>query len=120
MIDNTIDTMKITSNTIKWIRIGIEGAFLLTFILLCVAVGVKNKTIKRQKATIKAQTETVDSLQNRCDRLGAVDCITVETSCIINNKGLVNVAQTNQISKTVATYTRDEVLAAMDSLNNLK
>ena len=38
--------MTISNNTIKWIRIGIEGAFLLAFILLCVAVGVKNKHLK--------------------------------------------------------------------------
>lgn len=112
--------MTITNNTIRWIRIAIEGLFIIVFVGLCIAVGVKNKTIRQAKSTIKFQTETIDSLQKRCDKLGAVDCITVETSCIINNKGLVNVAQTNQISKTVAHYTRDEVLAAMDSLNNAR
>lgn len=111
--------MTINENVIRWIRIAIEGAFLLTFIFLCVAVGLKNKNIRTLKTNLKYESQLVDSLERKCERLGAVDCITVETSCIINNKGLVNVNQTNQISKTVATYTRDEVLNAMDSLNKI-
>lgn len=112
--------MEINPKIVKWIRIGIEAAFVIVFIALSIAVGSKNRKINTLKKDLRSQTETVDSLKNRCDRLGEVDCITVETSCIINNKGLVNVAQTNQISKTVATYTKDEVLSAWDSLQVMK
>ena len=39
---------------------------------------------------------------------------------VVNQKGIVNTTQANLISKTVATYTRDEVLNAIDSLNKAK
>ena len=46
--------------------------------------------------------------------------MTVNNTVVINQKGLVNTTQANQISKTVATYTREEVLHALDSINNQK
>ena len=114
--------MTISNNTIKWIRIGIEGAFLLAFILLCVAVGVKNKHLKAYKQQLKGQIETVDSLQARCDRLGAEECLTVNTTFVINTKNVlsVNTTQANNVSRTYSAMTKNEVLAALDSLNNLK
>ena len=42
--------MEINPKVVKWIRIGIELAFIVVFSILCVAVGVKNKTIKQLKA----------------------------------------------------------------------
>ena len=104
------------TDIITKIRIGIEAAFIAVFVILCVAVAKKNQTIRRQKEALEFQCGVTDSLQRTVNDLASMDCIRVETSCIINNKGLVNVSQTNQISKTIATYTRGEVLMAMDSL----
>lgn len=109
--------MEINENVIKWIRIGIEGAFLLVFVILAITVGVKNKNLKTYKAKINDQTELVMKANARADSLAKLECVTVNTTIVMNNKGLVNVNQTNQISRTVAEYTRGEVLLALDSLN---
>lgn len=113
-------TMTIKSKWLKTAIYAFVGAFIGVFIILCIAVSAKNKTIKTLKEQVRYECSLNDSLQGKIERLGAVDCITINTICQITNKGLVNVSQTNQISKTVATYTKDEVLAAMDSLNNLR
>lgn len=110
------------SKTYKWakgIAYGLLGAFLGVFILLCVAVGVKNKTIKKLKANQMDQTELVLKANARADSLAKLECVTVNTTIVMNNKGLVNVNQTNQISRTVAEYTRGEVLLALDSLQKI-
>lgn len=102
---------------LKWIAAAVEAAFLIVFILLAVAVGVKNKTIRQAKATIKTQTETIDSLKAKCDQLWGMDCITINTVCNITQKGLVNTTASTQISRTVAEYTRGELITALDSLS---
>lgn len=106
----------------KWIKsamYALVGAFLGVFILLCIAVNAKNKTIKRLKANQMDQTELVLRANARADSLAKLECVTVNNTVVINQKGLVNVQQANQISKTVATYTREEVLHALDSLNKV-
>ena len=105
------------SAKIKIIAGAIAAAFVLVFIILCITIGVKNKTIKAQKNTIKAQIETIDSLQAKCDQLWGMDCITVNTICNIQQKGLVNTTASTQISKTVAEYTRGELVMALDSIS---
>ena len=107
------------TKTIKWIAAAIEAAFLIVFILLAITVGVKNKTIKAQKQQIKAQIETIDSLKAKCDQLWGMDCITINTVCNITQKGLVNTTASTQISKTVAQYTRGELVAALDSISRM-
>lgn len=104
----------------KWIAYGIMTAFVVVFILLCVAVGVKNKTIKTLKAKEYDNTEYVANLRAYADSLAKLECVTVNNTVVINQKGLVNTTQANQISKTVATYTRDEVIHALDSINKTK
>ena len=111
--------MTTNENVIKWIRIAIEGAFLLTFIFLCVAVGLKNKKLKQYKEGVAYQTELIASANARADSLAKLNCISVTSNVIVNQKGLVNLQQATQISKSVATATRDEVLNAMDSLNKI-
>lgn len=106
------------NKTIKWVSIAIETAFILTFIILCVAVGSKNKHIRSYKEKIALQEITIDSLENRCERLGNMDCISVDVICNIQQKGVVNLNQSTQIARSTALVTRDEVLAAYDSLNN--
>lgn len=110
--------MKITTDTIRKIRIGIEAAFLLTFILLCVAIGVKNKKIMEYKAREKANTEVVDSLKAKCDQLWGMDCITINVIANLQQKGVVNLNQSTQISRSIAELTRGELLMALDSVTN--
>lgn len=111
--------MTINENVIRWIRIAIEGAFLLTFIFLCVAVGLKNKKLKQYKEGVSYQTELIAQANAKADSLAKLNCITVTSNVIINQKGLVNLQQATQISKSIATATRGEVIMAMDSLNKL-
>ena len=101
----------------KWIAYGIMTAFVVVFIALCIAVGVKNKTIKSLKAKEYDQTEYVANLRSYADSLAKLNCITVTANVIVNQKGLVNMQQATQISKSVATATREEVLHALDTLN---
>lgn len=101
----------------KWIAYGIMTAFVVVFIALCISVGVKNKTIKSLKAKEYDQTEYVANLRSYADSLAKLNCITVTSNVIVNQKGLVNMQQATQISKSVATATREEVLHALDSLN---
>ena len=109
----------INNNIIKWIAYGIEAAFLIVFIVLCVAVSAKNKTIKAQKAELKAQIETIDSLKLKCDQLWGMDCVSISVICNMQQKGLINTAASTQISKSIAEYTRGELLTAIDSLNKV-
>lgn len=109
--------MKIAIDTITKIQTAIGAAFLVVFIILCIAVAAKNKTIRTQKQQLKAQIETIDSLRFRCDQLWAEDAITINVQCNLQQKGVVNLNQTNQIARTVATITRGEVIAAIDSIS---
>ena len=101
----------------KGIAYGLLCAFVAVFIILAVAVSSKNKTIRTLKANQIDQTELVIRANARADSLAKLECVTVNTTIVMNNKGLVNVNQTNQISRTVAEYTRGEVLLAIDSMN---
>ena len=101
---------------VKWTAYTLEAAFLVVFIILCVAVNSKNRTISGQKAELKAQSEQIDSLNCVVGRLWGMDCITVNTICNIQQKGLVNTTASTQISKSVAEYTRGEILTALDSI----
>ena len=101
---------------VKYIAYTLEAAFLLVFIILCIAIAKKNATIREQKAEIKAFTEQVDSLNGVVGRLWGMDCITVNTVCNIQQKGLVNTTASTQISKSVAEYTRGELVMALDSI----
>lgn len=91
----------------------------LTIIGLAIAVGVQKKTIKRLNNRIDFQREEVAYWMNERDSLAKLDCITVTAVVNITQKGLVNLQQTTQISKTVASYTREEALYAIDSLRKL-
>lgn len=114
--------MTINENTIKWIRIGIEGAFLLVFAILAITVGVKNRTIKTLKDQIRKEWVLTDSLQDRCNRLGQMEGISVQTTFVINNKNIMSLTSNavSNVTRNYAVMTKEEVLNALDSLNNLK
>lgn len=104
---------------VKWIAYGIEAAMVITIIALSIAVGAKNHKIKEYKAAMKYQSGIVDSLNRTVNDLWGQDCIKVDVICNVQMKGMVNIQQSTQVAKSVATYTRGEVLMAMDSLNRI-
>lgn len=105
---------------VKCVAYGVLAAMVVTIIALSIAVGAKNRTIKAYRQQAKAKTEEYAGLQAYADSLAKLECVTVNNTVVINQKGLINTTQANQISKTVATYTREEVLHALDSINNQK
>lgn len=113
--------MTINENVIKWIRIGIEGAFLLVFVILAITVGVKNKTIKTLKQQVRTECLYADSLQARCERYGQMDGISVSTTFVVNNKNIMSLTSNavSNVTRNYAVMTKEEVLNALDSLNKL-
>lgn len=54
---------QLTFNKIaKYVQWGLEIAFVVVFISLCIAVGVKNKTIRTQKQEITKQELVIEQL----------------------------------------------------------
>lgn len=96
------------------------AAFLLSYIALAVTTGVQRKHIRDCKSVIEQQAQTIDSLQNTCTALWGQECIRVENTIQITQKGLVTVNQANNISRSVSEITRGELLAAMDSLEKAR
>lgn len=107
---------------IKLIIYGIIAVIIICLTGACIGLGIKSSKVNMYKDTIKVQTAQIDSLQRKCEELGNMDCITVHTTFEINNKNIlsVNTTQANNISRTYATYTKNEVLAALDSLDKIK
>ena len=118
---DTIEKMNLTKfdKAVKWIRIGIEAAFIAVFVILCVAVGAKNHKIKQYREALKYQCEISDSLNQTVKDLWSMPAISVDVACNIQQKGLVNLQQTTQIARSVSEMTRGEVLMAMDSLQRV-
>lgn len=113
--------MELNENVIRWIRIGIEGAFLLVFAILAITVGVKNRTIKNLKQQVRTECLYADSLQARCERYGQMDGISVSTTFVINNKNIMSLTSNavSNVTRNYAVMTKEEVLNALDSLNNV-
>lgn len=95
-------------------------AMLLALVLVfgCVSTD-RGKTIKNQKDQIKALTEQVDSLNRVNHALGSETVYTVNCTIQLNSKNImgVNTINSNNIAKTVATTTRQELLDLRDSMN---
>lgn len=104
---------------IKWIAYSIEVLMLVTILALGVNVSKKNIMLKNQKAQIKALTEQVDSLNRVNHALGSETVYTVNCTIQLNSKNImgVNTINSNNIAKTVATTTRQELLDLRDSMN---
>lgn len=107
---------------IKWIAGGIEVLLIALLITFGAMTANRGKVIKQQEQKVKALTCQVDSI-NRVNRaLGAESCYTV--NCIINltSKNVlgVNTINSNNIAKTVATVTRQELLDIKDSIQKAK
>lgn len=104
------------SKAAVWIARGVMITGLVAFIMLAVAVGKQNKKIKEYRQIITEQAETITDQTSTISRLMGEECVTVNVACYITQKGLVNTTASNQISKSVATYTRGQMLMAIDSL----
>lgn len=106
---------------IKLIIYTITTVIIIALTIACIGLGIKSSNVRKYKDTIKAQTAQIDSLQRKCDELGNMECLTVNTTFQIHTKNIlsVNTTQANNISKTYSTLTKYEVLNAWDSLNNL-
>lgn len=107
---------------IKWISYGLQVILIALVITFGAMTSNRGKTIHSQQEKIVYLTEQVDSL-NRVNRaLGAESCYTV--NCIINltSKNVlgVNTINSNNIAKTVATVTRQELLDINDSIQKAK
>lgn len=107
---------------IKWISYGLQVILIALVITFGAMTSNRGKTIRTQNTQIKSLTEQVDSL-NRVNRaLGAETCYTVNCTIHLTSKNImgVNTINSNNIAKTVATVTRQELLNINDSLQNAK
>lgn len=105
---------------IKIIFTCVAAVFIIVFGILCITINAKNNKIKELKKGAVDQTELVLKAQARADSLAKLECVTISNTIVVNQKGLINTTAATQISKTVATYTREEILDAIDSLNKVK
>lgn len=107
---------------IKWVSYGIQILLIALVITFGAMTSNRGKTIKQDQIRIKALTEQCDSLRRVNTALGAESCYTV--NCIINltSKNVlgVNTINSNNIAKTVATVTRQELLDINDSIQKAK
>lgn len=109
-----------TTKVLKIARYAIIGTVMVIFVALAVATGVQRKTIKRQQAAMEWQAAAMDSLNHTVNALWGQECIRVENTIQITQKGLVTVNQANNISRSVSEITRGELLMAMDSLERAR
>lgn len=105
---------------IKWIAYSIEVLMLVIILALGVNVSKKNIMLKNNEKQIKALTEQVDSLNRVNHALGSEVCYTVNCTIHLSSKNImgVNTINSNNIAKTVATVTREELLSLRDSTEN--
>lgn len=114
-----IDTDTKIYRIAKWVTYGLLTAFLAVFVALCIAVGAKNHKIKEYKAAMKYQSEIVDSLNRTVNDLWGQECIHIESTIQLTQKGLINTSAANNISRSVNEITRGELLMALDSLQRM-
>lgn len=113
--------MEINPTIVKWIRIGIEAAFIIVFAILCITVSVKNKTIKTLKEQVRIECAYADSIQKKCDQYAGMDGISVSTTFVINNKNIMSLTSNavSNVTRNYAVMTKEEVLNALDSLQKI-
>lgn len=107
----------------KGIRIAgytVIAAFILSFIALAITAGVQHKKIKEYKAALEYQCEITQNLNKTVNDLWGQECIRIENTIQITQKGLVTVNQANNVSRSVSEITRGELLMAMDSLERVR
>lgn len=90
-------------------------AFLVVFIVLCVAVSKKSTKIKTYKNELRRVELVVDSLERTNKLLSSQDCITVNCTFEITNKNIFSASNivATQIAKEAASITRKEILDSL-------
>lgn len=104
---------------IKWVSYGIQVLLIALVITFGAMTANRGKVIKQQEQKVEALTCQVDSL-NRVNRaLGAESCYTVNCTINLTSKNVlgVNTINSNNIARTVATVTRQELLNYTDSVH---
>lgn len=105
---------------VKFIAYAIQIALIVTIITLSCVISNRNVKYRSAQSQVKALTEQVDSLTRINKALGAEVCYTVNCTINLTSKNImgVNTINSNNIAKTVATTTRQELFALRDSLEN--
>lgn len=100
------------TNKIKIAAYIVEAAIIAVLIALAIAVGVKNKTIKTQRAEIANLQEQVDSLSKYNKQLAGINGINVEVTFQFTQKNVLSFSANNcqNIAREVAHMTRGEIL----------
>lgn len=104
----------------KIICYAVIATFIAAFISLAVATGVQRQKINEYRNKLETQCAVTDSLNRTVSQLWGQECIRVENTIQITQKGLVTVTQANNISRSVSEITRGELLVAMDSLKRVR
>ena len=105
---------------VKIIAYAIQIALIVTIITLSCVISNRNVKYKSAQSQVKALTAQVDSLTRINKALGAEVCYSVNCTINLTSKNImgVNTINSNNIAKTVATTTRQELLTLRDSLEN--
>ena len=102
----------------KYIKIAayvIEAAIIAVLVILAIATGAKNRTIKAQKAEIANLQCQVDSLSKYNKQLAGINGINVEVTFQFTQKNVLSFSANNcqNIAKEVAKMTRGEILDSL-------
>lgn len=91
------------------------AVFAAVFTVLCVAVGIKNRTIREQRAEIARLEAGMDSLSRYNKALAGINGINVEVVFNLNQKNVLSFSANNcqNIAKEVAQMTRAELLDSL-------
>lgn len=104
--------MKIKS-TIKKIIYTFGAALIVVFIILCITISVKNRSIKTYKETISNQELTISEQKETITKLANMEAIHCEVSIIVKNTAVMGSTKSGDIqqdAKQIATYLRGEIL----------
>lgn len=86
---------------------------IVSILTMSVLITTKNKKIRSLKSDIKQKELVIDSLTKRCDKLGAMDAVSVTTTFEvknINTLGIQHTGNIQQLSESYASYTRSYIL----------
>lgn len=107
--------MNMTTKYIKIAAYVIEAAIIAVLVILAIATGAKNRTIKAQKAEIANLQCQVDSLSKYNKQLAGINGINVEVTFQFTQKNVLSFSANNcqNIAKEVAQMTRGEILDSL-------
>lgn len=95
----------------------ILAAMIITIIALSAAVSNKNKKLKAKKYEIEVLQQRADSLTSLCSQLAKMDAVHCDVTIMVKNTaafGSIHAGDLNANIEQIATYTRGELLKAMN------